>query len=175
MSIIHYIIILIYYYYYIWHFCPPHFWNDCYSCNIWISNFSYMPCYLYLGIKYFVAPSGFYSVGKGWKWLFWHWRLQTPELGLLLYYCKRYTSYYMPPTLLYDSQESKLDSCQSMDINNEKHQRHVYKCKPVHLLIVIHSSVHNPRERTHKQQSLKDQTMNTHLDRSDMKFVLWPL
>ncbi len=40
-----------------------------------------MPCYLYLGIKYFVAPSEFYSVGKGPKWLFWRWRLQTPDLG----------------------------------------------------------------------------------------------
>ncbi len=39
-----------------------------------------MPCYLYLGIKYFVAPHEFYSVGKGPKWLFWHWRLQTPAL-----------------------------------------------------------------------------------------------
>ncbi len=28
-----------------------------------------MPCYLYLGIKYFVAPREFYSVGKGPKWL----------------------------------------------------------------------------------------------------------
>ncbi len=29
-----------------------------------------MPCYIYLGIKYFVAPSEFYSVGKGAKMAF---------------------------------------------------------------------------------------------------------
>ncbi len=40
-----------------------------------------MPCYLYLGIKYFVAPREFYSEGKGPKWLFWRWRLQTPGVG----------------------------------------------------------------------------------------------
>ncbi len=40
-------------------------------CNITeYKNFSYIPCYLYLGIKYFVAPHEFNSVEKGRKWLF---------------------------------------------------------------------------------------------------------
>ncbi len=51
-------------------------------CNITeYKTFSYMPCYLYLGIKYFVAPHEFYSVGKGRKWLFWRRRLQIPGVG----------------------------------------------------------------------------------------------
>ncbi len=69
-----------YYYYYILTFLSP-LTSEMIAiplpCNITEYKNVAMPCYLYLGIKYFVAPSEFYSVENGPKWLFWRWRSQT--------------------------------------------------------------------------------------------------